>query len=208
MDSMDIHQIIDLLSQRRKIFHSESDFQHELAWTIHQVHPNAEIRLEKPHIIADSRKYIDLVVTIKPYTYFIELKYKTSKTVVNHNDELFELKQQGAKDQGSYDFLKDIQRIEQSSHNNKFYKGFAILLSNDPKYWNRNPRKNGIDRQFWLIPNRTLEGRLSWEAHAGKGSITNREDPIELLNQYRVNWISYSNLGSFEEFKYLVAEIT
>ena len=36
------------LAQRRPIFHSEADFQHALAWEIHALHTDCQIRLERP----------------------------------------------------------------------------------------------------------------------------------------------------------------
>ena len=36
---LDIHQIMADLAKRRPVFHSEADFQHALAWLIHETRP-------------------------------------------------------------------------------------------------------------------------------------------------------------------------
>ncbi len=40
--------LLDKLRLHRPVFHSEKDFQHSLAWLIHQQDPDAQIRLETP----------------------------------------------------------------------------------------------------------------------------------------------------------------
>ena len=45
-----IHEFRKNLAKYRKIFHSEADFQHALAWQIHKEMPDCKIRLEfKPN---------------------------------------------------------------------------------------------------------------------------------------------------------------
>jgi hypothetical protein len=39
----DIHKLLGQLATTRPIFHSEADFQHQLAWDIHTSHPDSEI---------------------------------------------------------------------------------------------------------------------------------------------------------------------
>lgn len=48
MDVSDIHTVIKSLSQKRRIFHLESDFQFALAWEIKSLYPECDIRLEVP----------------------------------------------------------------------------------------------------------------------------------------------------------------
>ena len=42
-----IKKLMVELSKERRLFHSEADFQHALAYLIHQKYPNTQIRLEK-----------------------------------------------------------------------------------------------------------------------------------------------------------------
>ena len=43
---LDISGLLIGLAQSRKVFHSEADFQHALAWHIHEAMPKSQIRLE------------------------------------------------------------------------------------------------------------------------------------------------------------------
>ena len=45
---LDIHQVMADLANRRPVFHSEADFQHELALEIRRVWVDCPIRLEFP----------------------------------------------------------------------------------------------------------------------------------------------------------------
>jgi hypothetical protein len=45
---LDIKDIMGRLALERQLFHSEADFQHALAWKIHELRPLAKIRLEVP----------------------------------------------------------------------------------------------------------------------------------------------------------------
>ena len=48
LSSKNIHKILSELSKERQIFHSEADFQHALAWKIHETYKDQfQIRLEK-----------------------------------------------------------------------------------------------------------------------------------------------------------------
>ncbi len=44
-----LHKLMADLAAHRPIFHSEADFQHALAWQIHEAMPDCEIRLEWPY---------------------------------------------------------------------------------------------------------------------------------------------------------------
>lgn len=47
---IDIKEIIKNLAIKRRVFHSEKDFQFELAQIIHDSFPSHEIRLERPFL--------------------------------------------------------------------------------------------------------------------------------------------------------------
>ena len=74
---LDIHNLMEDLSQHRPIFHSEADFQHALAWQIHKVMPNCEIRLEMPYRVPQGNWYLDIWLLTPRIA--IELKYRTKK---------------------------------------------------------------------------------------------------------------------------------
>lgn len=199
------------LAARRPIFHSEADFQHALAWELHVLDPNLEIRLEVPASYkSQSRAFIDLVARKDGTTIFFELKYKTINTSVEHKGETFNLKTQGAQDQGSYDFLKDISRVESFVKSTKSALGYAIMLSNDRRYWTQRRGINPIDADFQLLDDRVLSGQLAWATHAGIGSIKGREAPIDLERRYPIKWLSYSEIAgsNTSQFRFLSLEVT
>jgi hypothetical protein len=205
--TMRLKETLELLSSHRPIFHSECDFQHALAWAIHKRLPNANIRLEKPHEIDGRRRYIDLVVEQDGTTCFMELKYKTTETLIEDKGEKYNLKQQGAIDQGSYDILKDVQRIETVVGRLKNSFGFSVTLSNDRRYWSPRRKMDAIDMQFQLVDGRSMTGELAWASHAGRGSIEKREAPLHLRNQYEIRWDRYSSFPASNEFRHLIFPI-
>ena len=109
---LDIHEIMHLLSMWRPIFHSEADFQFSLAWLIKKKYPDCEIRLEFVPEFNPSL-HLDILVILNGKWIPIELKYTTKRCIKTINDEVYVLKEQGAKDQGCYNYLKDIMRIEE-----------------------------------------------------------------------------------------------
>ena len=71
---LDITLLMSDLAVERPVFHSEADFQHSLAWSIHHKIPHGQVRLEyKP--FADKRMYLDLWLPGKGVA--LELKYRT-----------------------------------------------------------------------------------------------------------------------------------
>ena len=109
---LDIDKIMYQLSRWRPIFHSEADFQFSLAWMIKEQYPNCDIRLEfVPEF--NPNLHLDILVILDGKWIPIELKYTTRKYIKTINDEVYMLKEQGAKDQGCYNYLKDIMRIEE-----------------------------------------------------------------------------------------------
>jgi hypothetical protein len=53
---LDLESTLTALAFERRIFHSEADFQHALAWKLHERHPDAKIRLEVPSGRFDKRE--------------------------------------------------------------------------------------------------------------------------------------------------------
>ena len=75
---LDIHNLMVDLSKQRPIFHSEADFQHALAWQIHETMPNCEIRLEMPYRVSQGNWHLD--IWLQTMEIAIELKYRTNPT--------------------------------------------------------------------------------------------------------------------------------
>ncbi len=75
----EIANVLNELRERRPVFHSEADFQHALAWAIHEKCPNLNIRLEKRVELNSKNKYLDIFAFNDKKTVAIEVKYKTTK---------------------------------------------------------------------------------------------------------------------------------
>ncbi len=197
---LDIKRLLSSLSDQRPIFHSEADFQHALAWEIHTQFPRANIRLEFPVAQDDKGIYIDMWVVLGGAITAIELKYKTRGLSISAHNELFHLKNQSAQDVGRYDFLKDIQRLEQiTSTVEQPFTAYAIFLTNDSAYWNPPRKAETVDADFRIHEGRRVHGILNWKAGASDGTKKNREKSIVLKGLYQFNWQHYSR---FEGVRY------
>ena len=138
----------------------------------------------------------------------LELKYLSRKLNLLREGESFALRNQGAQDIRRYDFLKDIQRLEQLRTLPNALAGFAILLTNDPTYWNPPLSPNTVDAAFRLHEGRTLTGEMTWSERAGAGTTKGREAPIRLNGSYDLHWHDYADLreGSYQRFRYLAVQ--
>ena len=132
---LDVPTLMTALARRRPLFHSEADFQHALAWLIHESHPHAQVRLELPRRIAGRRAHVDVWVVDKQGAVAIELKYLTRALTARVDGETFELLDQAAQDLGRYDVIKDVWRIETLVVEGAARRGVVIALTNDSGYW-------------------------------------------------------------------------
>ncbi len=199
-----IVQVLDSLRSKRKLFSSEADFQFALAWTIKELYPRVEVRLEWIPVDYNPNIYIDIVVLDDGRLIPIELKYKTKKTDKLVDGERFVLKNQSAQDLGRYDFLKDIQRIEFiKKHFSNFSEGYAILLTNDPYYLVR-PSASASYTQFSIADGDTKTGSLRW-ADGSQASLLRKG--IDLAGSYPIRWGKYSILDDTESVLELVVPI-
>lgn len=197
---------LEALSTRRPLFHSEADFQHALAWMIHQDAPDSLIRLERPYRLDERNVYLDLFIgEPSGRNLAIELKYKTREEIVLHEGEEFCLKNQGAQDLARYDFLWDVSRLEKLVDSGEANVGCAIFLTNDPTYWTESKSAETIDAQFRLHEGRSLRGKLAWQGEPKPGTIKGREAPIVLRSGYSSVWRNYSKpKPGKSEFRFLV----
>ena len=205
----DINALLMGLSRSRPIFHSEADFQHALAWHIHKVIPNSQVRLEYPVRYDDSAMYLDIWLPMQRIA--IELKYPTRMLDLKGQNERFVLVDHGAQPPRRYDYLKDIQRIESVVANGEATGGFAVLLTNHPYYWERPTRgwRDAIDAAFRLHEGRTVTGHLTWSERAGAGTTRGRRDAIGIAGTYDLRWHDYSRLGdgNNQQFRYLAVAV-
>ena len=94
---LDIDGVMASLADTRTVFHSEADFQHALAWHIHQAMPESQIRLEVDVMqVEHGRRFLDVWLPVEGIA--IELKYKTRGLDVEQDGESFLRRDQSAQD--------------------------------------------------------------------------------------------------------------
>lgn len=205
----DIYNVINQLKSIRNIFVSEADFQLELAWTIKELYPDAKVRMEYCPAF-DSNMHIDILVILDEKWIPVELKYKTKGCKKTVNNEIYSLKNHGAKDVNCYLYLKDIERIERIRSNvDLFEEGYAILLTNELSYLKKPTRDNVYYYNFSLEEGAVKSGNLDWHPDTSAGTKKNCEQPICLDDEYFVHWNEYSKLDDTNSgtFKVLVNKI-
>jgi len=207
---LDIHNLMTSLASRRPVFHSEADFQHELAWQVRAVHDDCPVRLEFPPF-PDLRKRMAVDVWLPSVETAIELKYCTRRLDQSVAGERFSLANQLARDIKRYDFLKDIQRMEQVvTDYESANRGLAVLLTNDSLFWEPQTRTDVVDAEFHIYDGRRIgNSEMRWGNDASDGTKRSREEPISLSNSYVLKWQNYSVLGDkrSERFRYLAVAI-
>jgi hypothetical protein len=206
---MDFRELLAKLADQRPVFHSEADFQHALAWLIHEVRPTATVRLEIPRDIDGRRVHVDLWV-IDGERLAIELKYLTTSVDAVVAGERFLLRSQAAQDLGRYDILKDLVRVERLVAAGTADRGIVIALTSDSTYW-RGPGRGTSPNYaaLRLMDGRTLSGSLAWGPGTGAGTMRGRETPIDLKGEYVCEWTDYSVVASatsLASFRYLLLE--
>ena len=204
-----IEALLATLAGSRRVFHSEADFQHALAWQIHEAMPETQIRLEVDVMqVERRRRFLDIWLPVEGVA--IELKYKTRGLELEQDDESFVLRNQSAQDQGRYDFLRDIQRLEHMHSKLEQCKaGYAVLLTNDSSYWKVPTHRDPVDADFRVHEGRAVSGALAWAASAGPGTVKGRESPIRIRGSYRLRWQEYSSFPgrSYGSFRYLAVSV-
>lgn len=206
---LDIYKALDVLRCRRTIFTSEADFQLEFAWVIKELYNDVKVRLEYSPTF-DTTMHIDILVIDDGMWVPIELKYKTKCCTKTVDDEVFYLKNHGAKDVNCYLYLNDIKRIEKIKNNVEcFERGYTVFITNDLSYLKKPQKKDCIYSQFSLEEGIIKSGILDWGVKASAGTKKGCEEPIKLLGTYEMVWGDYSRLDETNTgtFKVLVNEV-
>ncbi len=212
MTKIDVEASLLKLKKDRPIFHSEADFQHALAWQIHKDNPNARVRLEVPSERKDKREHIDIVIGNQKEICAIELKYKKTRIDIWHNSEKIDLRPDQAQDISRYDFIKDLVRLEQYVSKKSGHLGYAIMLTNDHLYEQKESKgKNSKD--FFLYEKRILKKNtpMKWNKDTSPGTLKGRENSLTLKNNYKLNWKDYSIITEIPKkkrrFRYLLIKV-
>lgn len=203
----DLRALLEKLSERRPLFHSEADFQQELAWQIHADHPEAMVRLETRPFPG---RALDIAATVDGQRLAIELKYLVRRfEYLSPDGEMFRLQSQAAQDIRRYDVVKDIGRVEEILDARLADVGFVIVLSNDVGYWTKSIQST-VDSAFRIHQGQVLTGLLGWSTLAGAGTTRGREANIALRSSYPIGWHQFSHLdpkpgGTFRYTMILIA---
>jgi len=236
IDEINVQGIVKEFGRTPRIFQSEAQFQFELAWELQkQIENDGQVLLEvvtctrkenREKNIRRKRFYSDIILKSNDNCFIvIELKYKTKK------DDIYgvELNTHGAPDEGRYDYLWDIKRIEllkkrdmdcydYNDELGTFLGGYAIIVTNENQYWNRTKKKaqkdaaQTVDSQFSIGEGDTVSGVLDWNTSSKKQWMLSRP-AIVLDGDYLFNWQSYYDTKEetsrriSREFKYLITKI-
>jgi len=196
------------LSRRRPLFHSEADFQHELAWQLRAAEHASAIRLERPFHTAAAVINVDLLVTAEEEAVAIELKYWKKGLEREIDGERFLLKNRGAHDLARYDFWKDVTRLERLRDEGHLNRGYVVALTNDPAYWQSSSTgRVTVDAAFRIHHGRRVGGALAWSDEAGPGTTRGRASVLELRGSYVTKWKTYSTPAPGVEFRFLLLEV-
>ena len=233
INSLNSSYITSLISNllRNKLYRSEAQLQFDIAWQIKEDLLNLtdwQVLLEPLSATINGGKnvkrlYTDIIVYNEKTKEFIpiELKYKT-KEIKGTNL----LKNHGAQDLGSYDFLWDVKRIEMLKTQTSvtpsgnccnrecelefFIKGFAIMITNDKSYSRQH--NNSCAKDFYFIQEKTFYAgtAVDWDrtnpSAFYKGTL--RDAAITFSGGYRCDWTTATSPSPyFELFQFLVFEI-
>jgi hypothetical protein len=191
--SLNLGAVLEALARTRPVFHSEADFQHHLAWTVRELDPLIDVRLEtRP--LPGVRQQLDVRLHYRESDerVALELKYPTRSISVVVGGEAFALHDHAAQDIARYDICKDVSRVENFVATGTVDRGFVLVITNDQGFWNESSRTT-VDAAFRLHEGRQLAGSLAW-AGAAAGTMTGRSSVIELLGTYRLAWRDFSHV--------------
>ncbi|MEV6813505.1 hypothetical protein [Micromonospora sp. NPDC051296] len=199
--TVSLDSVMDELRTRRRVFHSEADFQHAFAWAVHRIDEAVSVRLEMRQ---ERAEYLDLLCCGPNGRTAIEFKYFTAHWVGTDSclDEQFHLRGHAATDLARRNFVFDIERLERFCRSTVTpTNGLAILLTNDRRLWDPPPHKRTTrDQEFRVHDGRRLTGTLRW-GRDGSHHLPNQRD---LTGDYVLSWRDYTDQpGSNGRFRWL-----
>lgn len=240
IDGNKISRIINSFAAGKKIFSREVQLQFDLAWEIRKDYPKYDVVLE--YLWEKEKWYIDIVVFSDQERKCvpIELKYKTTDREIEYKvneNETYMTYNQGAPDVGSYDYIKDIYRLENLGKSLKYKgkeyeveRGYAIILTNDWHYYEDLPSKGEREKYnyfYWekfSLAQEKISGDINWINpingeldSSGEHTSKDRRNGIQLTNEYHIKckWKAY-DIGDYSykpkmkkkpDFKYLITEV-
>ena len=219
MNTETLEKILTRVAARRPVFHSEADFQHELALELGRSHH--AVRLEVPIQIKIKNQQVgielDLLATDpeSEVVSAIELKYITAPLEVTNGGESFSLSANWGTNLSLFDALADFERVGAAIMAGKAKQGFTILLTNSTTAWSRDVMNTSIlARAFSIHEGRQLFAgeALDWcPPSPGVGSVSKKRlfpyAPVQIPKDQRCRWRDYSRVnGANGIFRYLMLE--
>lgn len=161
---------------------TEASLQHAIALKLAEsgLCPNLEVP-------APSGEKADIIFSKGATCWGIELKYKTRERLAGHCHFTY----QGAQNNGGYDFLVDIERLEQWKSSGWFDNGCAVFVTNDYLYW--HPTRAGAKSKDFRFPDGAqIHGEYvpEWKGRDTQGDI-------HIKGKYRVKWFTGTNPCGF-----------
>ncbi|MFI7430455.1 hypothetical protein ACIBPB_25985 [Micromonospora sp. NPDC049836] len=179
------------LVTNRSVFHSEADFQHAFARTLHHMRPAIEVRLEARQA---GGEHLDLLCFGPHGRTAVEFKYFTARWdgIDPATGEPYQLREHGADDVARRNFIFDVARLERLfTADATLTNGLAIMLTNHQRLWTTSNRSTPTrDQQFRIHEGRTLTGTLRWGTQGSFHSDNERY----LNGTYPLSWNDYANL--------------
>ncbi len=196
--------ITTFVEHQQELMFNERDFQMQLAVALRASGNFDDVEVEYfiPNKVATSKGYewdsdlrLDIVVESDGKYAVVELKYPTKRIVtdIRRFDTLLPgveiVKNHGAQDIVSYNFWKDVRRIEiiRALFPDSVVGGIAVMLTNE-LYYTRGPRQGSICEAFSTADGRTdIHGLLQW----ARPTATSKGLPaFSLDGRYSLKWHS------------------
>ncbi|WMT18104.1 hypothetical protein [Parageobacillus toebii] len=199
-----IHEELERLSQKYRFFTSKEAFKQSL-----------KFQLQEKFRVEENKRFHDYLIDLwveEPESgrqYAICLMNKLARVTIKQNGQTIELKHHGAQDQGRYDFLAQVEKLERITMGRRDVYGIVVLLTNDHLYWTEPMRPNTVDCEFRIHENRIITGELKWQERASAGTKENRDAPIFIKGRYQLKWHHYSTINQDKhgEFRYVAVHV-
>lgn len=222
--------ITSFIERQQELMFNERDFQMQLAVALRESRRYDDVEVEYfiPNEIATEGGYewtsdlrLDIVVRKDGKYAVVELKYPTKRIEAEihrfgkllkqkdkdgkEGNKLFEIvKNQGAQDLVSYNFWKDVRRVEiiKSLFPESVVGGVAIMLTNEP-YYIHGPKQNSICAAYSTADGRKgVTGLLDWQRYT---NTTKGKPGFTLDGVYNIKWDSTTIDG--HQFHYTIVTI-
>lgn len=199
-EPFNIIEVLNELKERKKYFSSEADFQLALAMQIEKKYgehsviceyaPDYESDVEESDV-EDKKSRIHIDILYRNENIPIELKYRTKKAKIDFGAYKISLTNQGAHDEGSYGFWRDVCRIGEYVKKQNASEGYVVFLTNDGWYKNSDYSKCKDPHyydQFNLNENRKMRN----------GTISGIKKSLKDVPNIEAEWMDWDTSYGFE----------